>query len=365
MPKIVDHEDRRRQIARAIVARIEREGIATVSVRAIAADLGSSPSALRHYFPSSDEMLDVTLRMMRDHQQQRLQSARAAGSPAAQIRATWLQALPLDAERRREAQVWLAVMTTARTPALRATLEEMNAGLDHLCRATVAELAPHSSAAVEALHLRAFTDGLTVGALTAADRFTPQRLEQSLDDYLAALRERGAQGRHAGRERRDEGDESLHVLDLDGRRFEITRARAADVRDLVGLLADDVLGRERESRDLAVYESAFAAIDRDPNQLLIAVRDAAGKIVATMQLSLIPSLSRGGASRLQIEAVRVAASTRGTGLGTALFEWAHAWGREHDARLAQLTTDVTRQEAQRFYERLGYAPSHVGFKLPL
>ena len=63
--------------------------------------------------------------------------------------------------------------------------------------------------------------------------------------------------------------------------------------------------------------------------------------------------------------MRVAASTRGSGLGTALFEWAHRWGREQGASLAQLTTDASRTDAHRFYDALGYAPSHLGYKLPL
>ena len=88
-------------------------------------------------------------------------------------------------------------------------------------------------------------------------------------------------------------------------------------------------------------------------------------MAATMQLTLMPSLSRGGAMRLQIEAVRVAGSARGGCLGTALFTWAHDWGRAQGATLAQLTTDASRTDAQRFYERLGYVPSHVGCKLPL
>lgn len=157
----------------------------------------------------------------------------------------------------------------------------------------------------------------------------------------------------------------MDTLTLGTRTFTIAAARARDVPQLVALLADDVLGRERESADLAPYEQAFESIARDENQLLIVVSDEAEQIVATMQLTLMPSLSRGGATRLQIEAVRVAASTRGSGLGTALFEWAHQWGRAHGAQLAQLTTDAARADAQRFYDRLGYTPSHIGFKLPL
>lgn len=142
------------------------------------------------------------------------------------------------------------------------------------------------------------------------------------------------------------------------------RATIADLPAIVDLLRDDVLGAAREGDDPATYESAFAAIDADPAHLLLVARDG-DEVVATMQLTLLPSLSRGGALRMQIEAVRVAASHRGSGLGAELFVWAHEWGRTRGATLAQLTTDKSRVDAHRFYERLGYVPSHEGLKRPL
>nr|WP_246306379.1 GNAT family N-acetyltransferase [Allobranchiibius huperziae] len=134
---------------------------------------------------------------------------------------------------------------------------------------------------------------------------------------------------------------------------------------MVALLRDDVLGTGREAADLAPYDAAFGLVDADPAHHLLAVRDEDGQVVGTLQASVIPGLSRGGASRLQIEAVRVSSSMRGTGLGRAMFAWAHAWGRTRGAILAQLTTDASRTEAQRFYERLGYEASHIGMKRPL
>jgi ribosomal protein S18 acetylase RimI-like enzyme len=170
--------------------------------------------------------------------------------------------------------------------------------------------------------------------------------------------------------------ETLHLA---GRTFVIRRATEADVPALVELLRDDVLGAARESgsEEAAPYTRAFALIDADPNQLLAAVIEIAGQpgssdqshdgsaIVGTLQLSLLPSLSRRGTLRLQIEAVRIGASAQGIGLGTAVFEWAHECGRRFGAGLAQLTTDKSRTGAQRFYDRLGYVASHEGMKLPL
>ncbi|SKB03858.1 GNAT family N-acetyltransferase [Aeromicrobium choanae] len=157
----------------------------------------------------------------------------------------------------------------------------------------------------------------------------------------------------------------MDTLTLDGQVFELARATEADVPAIVGLLTDDAIGAGRESADLAPYVEAFHEIDRDDAHLLLAARDEAGTVVATMQLTIIPGLSRGGTKRLLIEGVRVASSTRGSGLGTALFARAHAWGVERGATLAQLTSDKRRADAHHFYETLGYEASHEGFKLPL
>jgi len=155
------------------------------------------------------------------------------------------------------------------------------------------------------------------------------------------------------------------VLALGDGRFTVQRARAEDVPALVDLLADDRLGAKRETADMAAYHEAFRVIDQDPNQFLAAVRNSDGDLVGTMQLTLIPGLSRGGALRLQIEAVRVAASARGGGIGVAMLGWAHDYGRRHGARLAQLTTDKTRPDAHRFYAKVGYEATHEGLKLAL
>jgi len=131
------------------------------------------------------------------------------------------------------------------------------------------------------------------------------------------------------------------------------------------MLADDPLGAQRETPgDLEPYYAAFDRISEDPHQhLMIAVCD--GRPVGTLQLSVQQGLSRRGASRAVIEAVRVHRDMRGQGLGTVLIEWAIALSRELGASLVQLTSDASRADAHRFYERLGFVCSHVGFKLQL
>ncbi|WP_235350653.1 GNAT family N-acetyltransferase [Brevibacterium sp. UCMA 11752] len=191
------------------------------------------------------------------------------------------------------------------------------------------------------------------------------------------------------------------TITLANRRFLIRRARDTDVHDLVSLLRDDALGAAREgsgAEEVADYQRAFGLIDSDPNQLLVTIADVtncseayhdgsethhdgsenhdeggqaqpsdteSAAVVGTLQLTLIPSLSRRGSTRLQIEAVRIGPDAQGLGLGTAVFEWAHDCGRRFGASLAQLTTDKSRTDAQRFYARLGYEASHEGLKLDL
>jgi GNAT superfamily N-acetyltransferase len=144
----------------------------------------------------------------------------------------------------------------------------------------------------------------------------------------------------------------------------IRRARRTDVDAIVAMLADDELGAKRENPGDPRYLAAFDALDADPNQFL-AVAELDGEIVGTLQLSYLAGLARLGATRAQIEAVRVRADQRGTGLGTVLFEWAIEQARDHGAVLVQLTTDASRADAHRFYEKLGFVASHVGMKLAL
>lgn len=158
----------------------------------------------------------------------------------------------------------------------------------------------------------------------------------------------------------------------------IREATAAHLAEVVALLADDPLGADREdpSAPLAAsYQRAFASIDADPhNRVLIAVapawpgRDdggAAERVVATLQLTLIPNLTYRGGWRAQIEGVRVAADRWGGGLGRRLVEAAVDHARKAGCRLVQLTTDASRDDARAFYAALGFEASHVGMKLHL
>lgn len=145
------------------------------------------------------------------------------------------------------------------------------------------------------------------------------------------------------------------------------RAETADLPAIIALLANDMLGQQREdarSPPNSKYVDAFEAVLTDPNQLQV-VATLNDEVIGTLQLTFIPGLARMGAWRGQIEAVRIAEAHRGSGVGQQMFEWAIAQCRARGCDLVQLTTDKARPDAHRFYERLGFVGSHIGYKLML
>ena len=144
----------------------------------------------------------------------------------------------------------------------------------------------------------------------------------------------------------------------------LREARRDDVPEIVALLADDAIGASREGPADDAYYAAFELIAADQrNQLLVA--EAGGRIVGTLQLTMIPGLSRHGMLRAQIEGVRVSSDQRGQGLGGRMIERAIEVARGQGCGLVQLTSDKRRPDAVRFYESLGFTASHEGLKLPL
>ncbi len=138
-----------------------------------------------------------------------------------------------------------------------------------------------------------------------------------------------------------------------------------DLEAIVAMLADDHLGTQRESPDdLTPYREALAVISAD-DRLMQVVVEQAGVIVGTMQLSITPGLSRKGMSRMQIEGVRVSSASRSGGIGKHMIQWAIDYARDRGCGLVELTTDKSRVDAHRFYDRLGFEQSHLGYKLKL
>ena len=144
-------------------------------------------------------------------------------------------------------------------------------------------------------------------------------------------------------------------------------AISQDLPQLVAMLADDDLGAQREDSSQPLnsnYRTAFDAIDRDPNNILV-VAEVGQSIIGMLQLTFIPYLTHIGSWRCLIEGVRIHPDFRGKGLGRTLIEWSIEVARKRQCQIVQLTSDKQRPEALRFYESLGFKATHEGFKLKL
>ena len=141
-------------------------------------------------------------------------------------------------------------------------------------------------------------------------------------------------------------------------------ARRDDVPAIVQLLADDILGAEREQATdplpQAYWDAFDAIVAQRGNEILIAELD--GEVVGCLQLTVLPGLSRMGMTRGQLEGVRVSSKHRGRGIGEVLLAAATGRARELGCKVVQLTTDKSRVDAHRFYERLGFESTHIGMK---
>jgi len=144
-------------------------------------------------------------------------------------------------------------------------------------------------------------------------------------------------------------------------------AKRSDLPSIVRMLADDDLGSRRERYEDPLpeaYYAAFEQIEHDPNHELI-VAERNGEVIGTLQLMCLPALSYQGGLRAQIESVRVDRQFQSQGIGSAMMQWSIQRAKQRGAHLVQLTTHKTREEAHRFYERLGFQGTHLGMKLSL
>lgn len=147
----------------------------------------------------------------------------------------------------------------------------------------------------------------------------------------------------------------------------IRAAGRADLEAIVGLLADDPLGKRREIPADPLpekYLKAFEEIRESASEHLL-VADIGGRVVGCLQLSFMPSLTFGGRRRAQIEGVRIAPEQRGAGIGRLMIDTVKRMAQENGCHIIQLTTNRQRPQARRFYERLGFVDSHHGLKLYL
>jgi len=144
-------------------------------------------------------------------------------------------------------------------------------------------------------------------------------------------------------------------------------ARRADLPSIVRMLADDDLGSQRERYESPLpesYYSAFEQINNDPNHELI-VAERNGEVIGTLHLMFLPSVSFQGGLRAQVESVRVDKRFQSQGIGSEMMKWSVERAKQRGAHVFQLTTHKSREDAHRFYERLGFKGTHLGMKLSL
>ncbi|MDV2582375.1 GNAT family N-acetyltransferase [Alkalibacillus haloalkaliphilus] len=140
-----------------------------------------------------------------------------------------------------------------------------------------------------------------------------------------------------------------------------------DLDKIVEMLSDDILGSQRERYEQPLpnsYKQAFDATSSDPNnELVVACYD--NEVVGVQQITFTPYITHQGGWRATIEGVRTSSSVRGKGVGTELIKYAIQRAKERECHLVQLTTDKTRPDALRFYERLGFKSTHEGLKMKI
>jgi ribosomal protein S18 acetylase RimI-like enzyme len=143
------------------------------------------------------------------------------------------------------------------------------------------------------------------------------------------------------------------------------KATLSDLPAIVNLLIEDELGQTREKVGNVIdqrYINAFQHIDSDSNQYLMVVENEEQQIIATCHLTIMPSLTFIGSTRMQIEAVRVSSHYRGQKIGEWMMNAVFEWAKTNDVSIIQLTTNKQRLRAKQFYERPGFTATHEGMK---
>jgi AcrR family transcriptional regulator len=185
VPKVVDHTERRRELAEAVWRVIARDGVAEVSIRTVAAESGWSSGALRHYFATRDELLAFASELVIARATERIRRLDPPGTLREQIGAVLAQTMPLDAERHTESSIMFSFLTLGLGDPALARVQRLHfTAMYDLCLHLVRQLIPGEPEAA-ARRLHAVVDGLAVHVL--AGHLTPEAAAAELDAYLDEL----------------------------------------------------------------------------------------------------------------------------------------------------------------------------------
>ncbi len=198
MPKIVNHEERRKHLGESVWRIVQREGLEGVSVRRVAEEAGMSLGSLRHYFDSQSELLAFSMHLVSERIIQRMESLPPYNDPRKSIEALIEQIVPLDEERLAESQIWLAFTTFALTePDLKPLSREIHDLLSNLFRSKILGVLidsglakPGLDAELEAKRFHALVDGLLVHGVIASEVVSAKDISRIVAKHLDSLLER-------------------------------------------------------------------------------------------------------------------------------------------------------------------------------
>jgi TetR/AcrR family transcriptional regulator, transcriptional repressor of bet genes len=176
VPRQVDHQERRGQIADAVCRLAARQGLEAVTLRHVAAEAGVSMGQVQHYFATKDEMLLFAFRTFSARAERRLTAAVTAAGPEPDPRSLLrmlLEHLVSPGEEfRAEAPLWAAFLARALIePRLAEILREGGREMIGYLAAQIrqAEVAGHTPAGIdpdrEAVTLLTLSDGLLLAQL--------------------------------------------------------------------------------------------------------------------------------------------------------------------------------------------------------
>ncbi|MCG8926864.1 TetR/AcrR family transcriptional regulator [Lentzea sp. CC55] len=191
MPKVVDHEQRRRELAEAVWRIVRRDGIGHASVRAVAAESGWSSGSLRHYFPTQNALLGFAMELAYRRFLARLERIDATAGHREVVRALAHEMLAVDDERRTEAAVLLSFLPRAMVEPTLHELErrgtrELYDGIAQVLTAAqeAGELRDGVVPIKAARRLVALVDGLNIHHGLGPDELTAADVVEAVDEQL-------------------------------------------------------------------------------------------------------------------------------------------------------------------------------------
>lgn len=194
MPRMVNHEKKRKSIAEAAWSIIKKEGIEKASIRRVAIEAGMSAGALRHYFSTKDEMLLFIMDYYLEEGKKRSQSKSWSDTPLQAVAEVLLELIPIDEEKKIETSVWwILALQSLTSDTLKEKKDEMTNGMYELASSMIEILAlqgilsDSTNVKLEKSRLAALIDGLSIHALLRPDVYSPDKVKEVIRYHLETL----------------------------------------------------------------------------------------------------------------------------------------------------------------------------------